>query len=233
VTKHLKVLQRAGLITRGRQAQWRPSRIDARALRVAPIGWNPIAASGKRSSTASTTICAICKRGTMNDVIIKRTIAAPRELVYAAFTDARHLANGGPEGFTTPDAAADPRPGGAMRLDMHGPDGNVYLGGGTYHELTPPNGSCFRQRSRGRRNGASRVSQYAHVRRARRQNGADAEYHHGSRRSVRRAPHRRHGGRLDVEPRVPCGVSRALNCHDDGRGVRRIDELQPGCSIEQ
>jgi DNA-binding transcriptional ArsR family regulator len=35
VTKHLKVLQQAGLITRGRQAQWRPCRIEPRALRTA------------------------------------------------------------------------------------------------------------------------------------------------------------------------------------------------------
>ncbi len=33
VTKHLKVLQRAGLITQGRQAQWRPCRLDAKPLR--------------------------------------------------------------------------------------------------------------------------------------------------------------------------------------------------------
>src|SRR4051812_44762248 len=33
VTKHLKVLQRAGLITQGRRAQWRPCRLDARPLR--------------------------------------------------------------------------------------------------------------------------------------------------------------------------------------------------------
>jgi DNA-binding transcriptional ArsR family regulator len=33
VSKHLKVLERAGLITRGREAQWRPSRIDAAALK--------------------------------------------------------------------------------------------------------------------------------------------------------------------------------------------------------
>jgi DNA-binding transcriptional ArsR family regulator len=33
VSKHLKVLQRAGLITRGREAQWRPCRIDAAALK--------------------------------------------------------------------------------------------------------------------------------------------------------------------------------------------------------
>ena len=33
VTKHLKVLERAGLITRGREAQWRPCRLKARPLR--------------------------------------------------------------------------------------------------------------------------------------------------------------------------------------------------------
>jgi len=33
VSKHLKVLERAGLITRGREAQWRPCRIELEALR--------------------------------------------------------------------------------------------------------------------------------------------------------------------------------------------------------
>jgi DNA-binding transcriptional ArsR family regulator len=33
VSKHLKVLERAGLITRGREAQWRPCRIAPRALK--------------------------------------------------------------------------------------------------------------------------------------------------------------------------------------------------------
>jgi DNA-binding transcriptional ArsR family regulator len=35
VTKHLKVLERAGLITRGRQAQWRPCKLEAEPLREA------------------------------------------------------------------------------------------------------------------------------------------------------------------------------------------------------
>ena len=35
VSKHLKVLERAGLITRGRNAQWRPCTLDARPLRDA------------------------------------------------------------------------------------------------------------------------------------------------------------------------------------------------------
>lgn len=33
VTKHLKVLQRAGLITQSRQAQWRPCRLEADKLK--------------------------------------------------------------------------------------------------------------------------------------------------------------------------------------------------------
>jgi DNA-binding transcriptional ArsR family regulator len=33
VSKHLKVLERAGLISRGREAQWRPCRIEPKALK--------------------------------------------------------------------------------------------------------------------------------------------------------------------------------------------------------
>ena len=33
VTKHLNVLERAGLIRRGREAQWRPCRLEAQPLR--------------------------------------------------------------------------------------------------------------------------------------------------------------------------------------------------------
>lgn len=35
ISKHLKVLERAGLIVRGREAQWRPCRLEARPLRDA------------------------------------------------------------------------------------------------------------------------------------------------------------------------------------------------------
>ena len=35
VSKHIKVLEKAGLITKGRDAQWRPCRIDAEQLKVA------------------------------------------------------------------------------------------------------------------------------------------------------------------------------------------------------
>lgn len=33
ISKHLKVLERAGLIARGREAQWRPCRLEAAPLK--------------------------------------------------------------------------------------------------------------------------------------------------------------------------------------------------------
>jgi DNA-binding transcriptional ArsR family regulator len=38
ISKHLRVLERAGLIQRGRHAQWRPARLRAEPLREA-AGW--------------------------------------------------------------------------------------------------------------------------------------------------------------------------------------------------
>ncbi len=38
ISKHLKVLERAGLVARGRSAQWRPCRLEAGPLRDA-AGW--------------------------------------------------------------------------------------------------------------------------------------------------------------------------------------------------
>ncbi len=35
ISKHIKVLEKAGLVTKGRDAQWRPCRIDAEQLKVA------------------------------------------------------------------------------------------------------------------------------------------------------------------------------------------------------
>ena len=35
ISKHIKVLEKAGLVTKGRDAQWRPCRLDAEQLKVA------------------------------------------------------------------------------------------------------------------------------------------------------------------------------------------------------
>src|SRR5262245_21137368 len=41
VSRHLKVLERAGLVRKGRSAQWRPCRLDAAPLREADAWMEP------------------------------------------------------------------------------------------------------------------------------------------------------------------------------------------------
>jgi uncharacterized protein YndB with AHSA1/START domain len=54
---------------------------------------------------------------------LERRFAAPRELVFDCFTKAEHLQRWwGPRCFTSPECESDARPGGALKLDMHGPE---------------------------------------------------------------------------------------------------------------
>jgi len=71
-------------------------------------------------------------------IIGTRVFDAPRELVFAAFTDPNHLARWwGPDGFTTTTHSFDFRPGGVWRFVMHGPDGRDYQNRITYDEILP------------------------------------------------------------------------------------------------
>ena len=54
VSKHLRVLENAGLIARGREAQWRPCRIEAAPLKDV--------AAWTRSRTSRHTACCHCGR---------------------------------------------------------------------------------------------------------------------------------------------------------------------------
>jgi uncharacterized protein YndB with AHSA1/START domain len=72
-------------------------------------------------------------------IIGVREFDAPRELVFAAWTDPKHLAQWwGPNGFTTTTSAFDMRPGGVWRFVMHGPDGRDYENRVTFDEVVPP-----------------------------------------------------------------------------------------------
>ena len=70
------------------------------------------------------------------DLVISRDIDAPRNLVFEAWINPKHLAKWwGPEGFSNPRCELDVRPGGAIRIDMRGPDGTIYFIGGFYQEI--------------------------------------------------------------------------------------------------
>jgi uncharacterized protein YndB with AHSA1/START domain len=72
-------------------------------------------------------------------IVIERLIAAPRELVFSAFTTAEHLAHWwGPTGFSITTFAFDFRPGGVWRFVMHGPDGRDYQNRVVFAVIEPP-----------------------------------------------------------------------------------------------
>ena len=73
------------------------------------------------------------------EIVISRVISAPRELVFEAFTEVRHLSRWwGPEGFTTSTRAFEFRVGGEWDFVMHGPDGTDYQEWICWTEIAPP-----------------------------------------------------------------------------------------------
>jgi uncharacterized protein YndB with AHSA1/START domain len=79
------------------------------------------------------------------EIVIKRTLDAPRELVFAVWTDPKHLPNWyGPNGFTTTIHEMDLKPGGVWRLTMHGPDGRDYHNTIVFSEVVRPERLVYR-----------------------------------------------------------------------------------------
>ena len=75
---------------------------------------------------------------------ITRVFDAPRALVFKAWTDPERLQRWwGPKAFTNPVCELDPRPGGAIRIHMRGPDGAVYPMTGVYQEVVEPERIVF------------------------------------------------------------------------------------------
>ena len=70
------------------------------------------------------------------ELLITRTLNAPAELVWEAFTNPEHVTNWwGPNGFTNTIYTMDLRPGGLWELVMHGPDGTDYKNKSIYKEI--------------------------------------------------------------------------------------------------
>ena len=163
ISKHLRVLERAGLIEQGRQAQWRPRHLRAEPLRDV-ADWvdqyrrhwtesfdrldvylrevqadEPGPGGGRimiteRFRNDTTTVYS---EGT--DLVFERTFDAPRERVWQAFTDPERIPRWwGPHGTTTTVVEMDVRVGGAWRYISHAPDREDVVFHGTYLEIEPP-----------------------------------------------------------------------------------------------
>jgi uncharacterized protein YndB with AHSA1/START domain len=84
------------------------------------------------------------KNSPVKEVAFTRVLNAPRELVFQAWTDPRHLAKWwGPHHFTNPVCEADARPGGRILIHMQGPDGTVHPMTGEYREIDEPKKVVF------------------------------------------------------------------------------------------
>ena len=122
VSKHLKVLQRAGLISRGREAQWRPCRLEGGPLRdVAAWLENYRALLGPKPRSPrplsqeapgrETPMPAATDASRFPDLTFTRVFDAPRELVFKVWTDPYHVAQWwGPHGFSIPVCKVDAAP---------------------------------------------------------------------------------------------------------------------------
>jgi uncharacterized protein YndB with AHSA1/START domain len=71
-------------------------------------------------------------------LVTGRQLAASPAQVYAAFVSGERLARWwGPKGFRNTFEAFDPRPGGAWRFVMHGPDGGNFANDSIFEALVP------------------------------------------------------------------------------------------------
>jgi len=72
------------------------------------------------------------------EIVITREFAAPRQLVWDAFTKPEHIEKWfGPKGFTTRVDALDLKVGGRSKYVMIGPDGPEYPANGVFKEIVP------------------------------------------------------------------------------------------------
>lgn len=73
------------------------------------------------------------------EILITRSFQAPRELMWEAWTDPKHVIHWwGPNGFTNTIHEMNVKPGGVWRFTMHGPDGTDFPNRIVFKEVVKP-----------------------------------------------------------------------------------------------
>jgi DNA-binding transcriptional ArsR family regulator/uncharacterized protein YndB with AHSA1/START domain len=164
ITKHLKVLENAGLITRSRDAQWRPCRLAPQPLQEVSSYLEQYRKFWEGSfdglegylkdlqaemnlqepkATPTPRPKAVIEESTF---IIARTFNFPRDKFWKVLTDSQHCPFWlGPPGFTMPLARGDFRPDGDFHYCLQSPQGHQIWGKWTYLEIQPPRWQSFLQ----------------------------------------------------------------------------------------
>ena len=149
VSKHLKVLERAGLITRGRSAQLRPSRLQGAPLQEA-VDW--LEKYGRLWQASFDRLDERLQRPRRaprmaEGITITRVFDAPRERVWKEWTEPERFSDwfGGPD-WKVPlsTVSMDVRPGGSWRLTMFADTGRREIHWkGEYREVVEPERLVF------------------------------------------------------------------------------------------
>ena len=101
----------------------------------------PGATPPDRSSTAPGRVATTFDARGDDEIVMTRRLNAPRELVFAAWTDPAHLGHWlGRADWTMTVCQSDPRPGGIRRFVWRRHDGAEMGVRGVYREVTHPNG---------------------------------------------------------------------------------------------
>jgi len=88
-----------------------------------------------KNSSTTTAVTTPSER----EFVMERIFAAPRELVWQAWTKPEYLAHWwGPKGWTLPVCNVDFRPGGVWHYCMRGPEGEEGWGKAIYQEIVEP-----------------------------------------------------------------------------------------------
>jgi uncharacterized protein YndB with AHSA1/START domain/DNA-binding transcriptional ArsR family regulator len=149
ISKHLKVLEGAGLVTRGRQAQFRPVRLNPEPLAGAAqwLGgyrrfWEEsLDQLGDYAKELQHKESVMNARDSLAELelIVIRDFDVPAPFLFEAYSKPEHLKRWfGPKGYPLTLCEVDFRVGGRYRFAMTGPDGiqNTPFGG-EYLEIVP------------------------------------------------------------------------------------------------
>jgi uncharacterized protein YndB with AHSA1/START domain/DNA-binding transcriptional ArsR family regulator len=158
VSKHLRVLENAGLITRDATPSGAPVSWPRRRCGRSRSGRSTSASSGTPATHDWTSTCTGYRTRSpiMNttsqagktsyttpsaeEIVITRVVDAPRSLVFRVFTEPEHIRNWlvGPPGWTMPVCEVDLRVGGGYRYERRQADGAELTITAEYHEISPP-----------------------------------------------------------------------------------------------
>src|SRR6185436_1961526 len=90
ISKHLKVLERAGLITRGKEAQWRPCRLEPSPLKEVVEWMEQYRRFWDERYERLDTYLRRMKQGE-TEIVMSRVFDAPRQAVFEAHSSCEHV----------------------------------------------------------------------------------------------------------------------------------------------